>query len=124
MRKKLTDEALIEMLLVHGGVKGAAVATGLSERAIYQRLQNPAVRAKYDEMRSLSLEGATMALSGSLVDAVNLLHDVVTDEHAQTSLRIQSADALLRHSLRYAEFTSLQKRIEQLEKALQEKGVE
>lgn len=120
MRKTITDETLVEMLLVHGGVKGAAVVSGLSERAIYKRLQNPEFRKRYDEMRALSLESTVTSLSDSLTDAVALLRSIVNNATNSPTIRLQAADSLLKHTLRYCEFITLSRRVEAVEMALSE----
>ena len=44
MAKKVTDEKLLEMMLIHGGVQGAAIVLGISENAIYKRLKDDSFR--------------------------------------------------------------------------------
>ena len=66
MAKQVTDEKLLEMLLVHGGVRGAAVALGLSENAIYKRLRDDSFRQQYDQMQGVILAAAWAISSLSL----------------------------------------------------------
>lgn len=120
MAKTITDEKLLELLLVHGGVKGAASATKLTERAIRARLMNEEFRKKYDAMRELSLENATMAMSDTLSDAVGVLRSMVNNAALSPSIRLQSADSLLKHALRYTEFVALSRRVSELESKLLE----
>ena len=66
MAKQISDEKLLELLLVHGGVSGAAATCGLSKNAIYRRLQDEAFRSRYESMQGVLLSAA----AGSMGDAV------------------------------------------------------
>ena len=58
MAKKVSDEKLLEMLLVHGGATGAAAALGISRNAVFKRLQEPVFRAQYDAAQGVVLSTA------------------------------------------------------------------
>ncbi len=120
MKKTLTDEKIIEMLLIHGSVQKAAAALGLSARTIYNRLRDPATRELYAQARGQMLENASTTLCNALGDAVSFLHDLVIDPDAPLGLKVQSADSLLRHCVRYAETCDVMRRISELEKRLDE----
>ena len=120
MKKTLTDEKIIEMLLIHGSVQKAAAALGLSARTIYNRLKDPAVRQMYADARGQMLETATATLCDALGDAVSFLHGLVIDPDAPLGLKVQSADSLLRHCVRYSETCDVLRRISELEKRLDE----
>lgn len=120
MKKKITDEHLIELLLVHGSVKATAAAIGMSTRAIYARLSDPSVRQMYADARGQMLENATATLCDALGDAVSFLHGLVIDPDAPLGLKVQSADSLLRHCVRYSETCDVLRRISELEKRLDE----
>ena len=120
MKKSLTNEKLVELLLVHGSVKATAAALGMSTRAIYARLADPAVRQMYAEARGRLLESATGNLCESLNSAIDFLHSVVDDREAPIALRIQSADSILRHAVRYVEVADVTNRLSALEQKLDE----
>ena len=120
MKKKITDEHLIELLLVHGSVKATAAAIGMSTRAIYARLADPNVRQMYADARGQMLENASTTLCNALGDAVSFLHGLVIDPDAPLGLKVQSADSLLRHCVRYSETCDVLRRISELEKRLDE----
>ena len=120
MKKKITDERLIELLLTHGSVKSTAAAIGMSTRAIYARLSDPSVRQMYAEARGQLLESATATLCDALGDAVDFLHHTVCDPDAPIALKIQCADSLLRHAVRYVEVADVTNRLSALEQKLDE----
>lgn len=120
MKKKITDEHLIELLLVHGSVKATAAAIGMSTRAIYARLADPNVRQMYADARGQMLENATATLCDALGDAVDFLHHTVCDPDAPLALKIQCADSILRHCVRYVETADVTNRLSALEQKLDE----
>ena len=120
MKKSLTNEKLVELLLVHGSVKATAAALGLSARTIYNRLRDPATRELYAQARGQLLESATTNLCESLNSAIDFLHSVVDDREAPIALRIQSADSILRHAVRYVEVADVTNRLSALEQKLDE----
>ena len=62
----------------------------------------------------------TIQLADSVGDAVTLLRRTVKDSEAPKALRLQAAEALLRHALRYTEMTDTLRRVAELEKRLDE----
>ena len=118
--KKITNEALVEMLLTHGTIKKTAAALGISARTIYNRLRDPATRELYAQARGQLLESATANLCESLNSAIDFLHSVVDDKEAPLALKIQCADSLLRHAVRYVEVADVTNRLSALEQKLDE----
>lgn len=115
MPKTVTDEKLLEMLLVHGGVSGAATALGMSRNAIYKRLRDDAFRAQYDAMQGVLLGVAASAMCDGLSDAVDALLEVIRDKANAATVRISAADSLLRHCAKYIETASILRRLDALE---------
>ena len=118
--KKITNEALVEMLLTHGTIKKTAAALGISARTIYNRLRDPATRELYAQARGQLLESATANLCESLNSAIDFLHSVVDDKEAPLALKIQCADSLLRHAVRYVEVADVTNILSALEQKLDE----
>lgn len=115
--KKVEDSKLLEMLLVHGGVSGAAAVLGISRNAIYRRLRDDDFRAEYDKLQGILLSTAAAGMADSLSDAIGLLRGVINDEDANINSRVSAADSLLRHTVRYVEIASVLRRLEALENA-------
>lgn len=122
MGKTISDDKLLELLLVHGGVSGASIACGLSKNAIYRRLQNEDLRNRYDQMQGILLTTAAGAMSDSISSAVQTLRAVLDDPEASAGVRVSAADCLLRHSCRYIEVANIMRRIEALESARSDEG--
>lgn len=115
MPKKVNDEKLLEMLLVHGGVRGAAAACGLSQNAIYKRLSDSAFRSRYDALQGVMLSTVAATLTAALDKATGALVAVLDDPNASPGLKVNAANALLTHANRYVESANIMRRLEALE---------
>ena len=120
MPKIVTDEKLLEALLVHGGVSGAAGALGLTRNAIYKRLQDTDFRWQYDQMQGVMLSVAASAMTDGLSEAVAALLEVIRDKNTAATVRVSAADSLLRHCAKYCETASIMRRLDALEAAQNE----
>ncbi len=115
MAKKVSDEKLLEMLLVHGGVGGASTALGITKNAIFKRLQDPVFRAQYDAAQGLILSTAAQSMTAALDSAIGCLCRIVKDYEVSPGIRVQAANALLTHCNRYIESANILRRLEELE---------
>lgn len=115
MGKKVSDSKLVETVLVQGGVTGAAIALDMSRSAIFKRLKDPELRAKYDAAQGAVVSSATVCMSAALEDAVGALVDVLHDSDAAPSVRVQAANTLLTHCNRYIETDNILRRLDALE---------
>jgi len=115
MAKKITDEKLLEMLLIHGGVRGAAAVCGICQNAIYKRLQDSAFRERYDAMQGAMLSTVAAGMTAALDKAVGALVGVLDDPNASPGLKVNAANALLNHANRYIESANILRRLEALE---------
>ena len=120
MAKKVSDEKLLEMLLVHGGASGAASVLGISRNAIFKRLQDPVFRAQYDAAQGVVLSTAAASMTTALDAAIGCLRDVVEDKSVSAGIRVQAANTLLTHCDRYIESANILRRIADLEEAQHE----
>lgn len=120
MAKKISDEKLLEMLLVHGGASGAATALKISRNAIYKRLQDPTFRAQYESAQGAVISTATAAMSAALKDAIGALVDVLNGYDTAPATKVQAANAILTHCNRYIETSNILRRLDALEQAQNE----
>lgn len=115
MAKKVSDEKLLEMLLVHGGVRGAAAVLGISQNAVYKRLKDDSFRQQYDVMQGALLSTAAASMVNALDKAVSALLAVLNDTETSAGLKVSAANALLNHCCRYVETSNVLRRLEALE---------
>lgn len=119
MAKRVSDEKLLEMMLIHGGASGAAAVLGISRTAVFKRLQDPVFRAQYDAAQGAVLSAAAASMTGALDAAIGCLLAVVEDSTASAGIRVQAADRLLSHCCRYVESANILRRLDELEVAAQ-----
>lgn len=120
MAKQISDEKMLEALLVHGGVRGAAAALCVSQNAIYKRLRDDGFRQQYDALQGVILSTAAAGMCAALDKAVASLVAVLDDPEASAGLKVTAANALLGHANRYVESANILRRIEALETGMKE----
>ena len=113
--KRVSDEKIIEMLLVHGSVDAAAMVLGIGRATIYRRMRDPTFQTLLTESKSMVLGAVVTGLTESLLGAVKALKDVISDSEAAAGTKVAAADCLLRHSLRYMESLDFERRLKALE---------
>lgn len=111
------DEKIISALLQNPDVKRAAQSLEITPQCIYNRLRDSVFRAEYSAARGRVLEQACYTLQGFIADAVETLHTVCVDAENSPQIRVNSADALLRHCYRLTEIVDFETRIQALERA-------
>ena len=117
MAKTVSNEKLLETLLVYGNAERAARALNITRNAIFKRLQDETFRAQYTAAQSAVISAVSLELTAVIGDAVGALHDVVTDDIATDSARISASNALLQHCVRYVEVAGILRRLDALEQA-------
>ncbi len=111
---------LIEALLAGQSVTQACRTAGIARRTFYRWLRQPAFREALQQAEADLLEAATrrlLALQASALDAVGA---VLADEHLPPTYRLQAARLVLDSALRFYDATSLERRITDLERMVQQ----
>lgn len=116
MSKKVSDEMLIQAILQSGSQAQAAKALGLNPTSMCRRLQNPIVKQKLSDAKAAYLKQAVHELNTQLSGAVKVLCEIMHDETAPQGTRLQAADTILRHGLKYTEIGDIIPRLEALER--------
>lgn len=117
MAKTVSNEKLLETLLVYGNAERAAKALGVTRNAIFKRLQDETFRAQYTTAQTAIVSAVAFEMTAILSDAVGALHSVVTDDVASDNARISASNALLTHCNRYVETANILRRLDALEQA-------
>ena len=113
--KSISDEKLLEMLVIHGGVKGASASLGISQNAIYKRLQNEEFRRKYDSLQGIVISTAVTRMTTALEEAIGTLTEIIQDKEANAQTRVSACNSLLTHCNRYIESSNVLRRLDALE---------
>lgn len=115
MRGSKSDAEICAALLRYGSTRQAADALGLSMRTVQARRKRETFRQLWDEIQRQALQDAAASLRDAAQDAVKALRDIIEDENSSPQLRINAADSILRHCLRYTETCEILQRLDALE---------
>lgn len=124
MSAERRDGIILTALLTHGTIRQAAAACGISESVIYSRLRDENFRSEYDRQRRQLVSGATAALQSRLLEAVDVMGQVMADEKNGAQTRLNACEAILRNSLKMTEQTDILERLDRLEQAQAQAEVE
>lgn len=105
----LSNEQVISAVL-NTRTRGEAARTlGISERALYERLQKPECAEMLREASGKMLEDATNAATGRLMAAVAVIDEIMSKDTADDGTRLRAAESLIRASARLMELSAAQK---------------
>ena len=111
----------VEALLTTPTVSAAARACGLSDRTIWRYLANEEFKAELRKRQDEAVTAVTAALAGLTGDAVQALHDLLTDGETSASVKARCALGWLAERRKAIELDDLAARVAALE---QKMGVE
>jgi len=105
-------------LLSCPSLRKAAVACKLSERTLYNYLQEPTFKAELRARQDAALLSVTASLAGLSGKSVELLEDVIGDPNASDNVRVRAALGWLKHCSQVIELEALADRVSQLEQQI------
>ncbi len=116
MRKTIVnDDAILAALLTSDTRKEAAEKAGVSERTLYNKMNNVDFNIKYAKARKSLVNKAAFQIQRALSTSISELRKIV-EKGAKDSDRISAARALLEYGLSYTELSEIKKQIAELEK--------
>ncbi len=101
--KGISDEQIIAALITNGTLRAAASAVGISERALYDRMNNGEFQARYRAAKADVLREAVKTLNGQLKAAISTVTEIMMDKEANPAIRLQSAQTILNHAGKFIE---------------------
>lgn len=110
------QQKAIAALLSQSTIQKAANEAGVSDRSIFNWLNQPAFSDAYRQARSRMVSQAIAGLQQSMVGALSALQDVMNDPGNPPSARVSAARTVLELAFRGAEIEDLTERIKALEK--------
>lgn len=113
--REANKEKILAALLVCNTNKEAAALVGVSERTIYNTLQDPDFREEYEAEKRNMIRNASEQIQRSLSPSIMALTSIVKDARAGKTARVQAARTLLEYGIKLAEYTSLEDRVTALE---------
>lgn len=91
----ISDEQIIAALLNNGTLKAAASAAGISERALYDRMNQGEFQALYKAAKADLIRGAVFHLNSQLQAAIDTVSEIMTNEDNNPAIRLQAAQTIL-----------------------------
>lgn len=101
--KKATDEQIIAALLANGTLRAAAAAAGISERTLYDRMNNGDFQALYKAAKADLIRAAVFSLNNQLQVAIDTVVKVMQDENNNAAIRLQAAQTILNNAGKFAQ---------------------
>lgn len=101
--KTVTDEKIIAALFANGTLRAAAIAAGISERALYNRMNEGEFQLLYKEARAELLRAAVFNLNNQLQAAINTIAGIMEDKTVSAATRLQAAQAILNNAGKFAQ---------------------
>lgn len=111
----VNDERILAALLSANSVTEAAKDCGISKTTIYARLKDPVFNAKYEAACRDVLKNVKAALQIQMGEAVNVMAEVMNEKKNAPQIRLNAADAVLRHGLRLTEKVDIVERLDKME---------
>lgn len=119
---KPKQEKFIIALMSKATTEEAIEEAGINRNTAYKYLRDPDFSDEYRRIRRETMQQVTSKLQNASFIAVETLLDVMADKELSTSSsRVQASRTVLENAYKGIEMDDLQQRIEQLEKALDER---
>ena len=99
----VSDEQIIAALLDNGTLKTAAAAAGISERALYDRMNKGEFQALYKAAKADLIRAAVFNLNKQLQAAIDTVAEIMTDQDANPAIRLQAAQTILNNAGKFAQ---------------------
>lgn len=97
-QKVISDEQIIAALFSNGTIKAAAAAVGISERSLYDRMNNGEFIALYKSAKADLIRGAVVNLNNHIQSAINTVSDIMNDKDNNPAIRLQAAQTILNNA--------------------------
>lgn len=97
-QKTVSDEQIIAALLSNGTIKAAAAAVGISERSLYDRMNEGEFIALYKSAKADLIRGAVVNLNNQIQAAIDTVVEVMSDKDNNAAVRLQAAQTILNNA--------------------------
>ena len=99
----VSDEQIIAALLNNKTLKTAAAAAGISERAIYDRMNDGDLQALYKAAKADLIRAAVFNLNSKLQEAIDTVAEIMADQDNNAAIRLQAAQTILNNAGKFAQ---------------------
>lgn len=99
----VSDEQIIAAILNNRTLKAAAAAAGISERALYDRMNDGEFQALYKAAKADLIRAAVFNLNSKLQEAIDTVAEIMTDQENNAAIRLQAAQTILNNAGKFAQ---------------------
>lgn len=99
----VSDEQLIAALLNSRTLKAAAAAAGISERALYDRMNKGEFQALYKAAKADLIRAAVFDMNNKLQEAIDTVAEIMTDQDNYPAIRLQAAQTILNNAAKFSQ---------------------
>ena len=103
-QKTISDEQIIAALLTCGTIRATAAEIGLSERAIYDRMNTGDFQELYKAAKADLLREAVLKINSHLLDAIDTTAELMNSKHGtvKPATRLQAAQTIINSACKFA----------------------
>jgi DNA-binding Lrp family transcriptional regulator len=101
--KKATDEQIIAALLANGTLRAVAAAVGISERTLYDRMNEGDFQALYKAAKADLIRAAVFNINNQLQAAIDTVVEVMQNPENNAAVRLQAAQTILNNAGKFAQ---------------------
>lgn len=99
----VSDEQIIAAILNNRTLKAAAAAAGISERALYDRMNNGEFQALYKAAKADMIRAAVFNMNSRLQEAIDTVAEIMTDQDNNAAIRLQAAQTILNNAGKFSQ---------------------
>jgi len=107
---------ILQALLANRTIKEAAIAAKVSERVIYDYLNDPEFESRYKAARDDIIRGVSNHLRERMNEAVDVIGGIMRDPGNRPNDRLTAAKSILEYGDKYIESGDILERIAKLER--------
>lgn len=118
MSRSRKADSILQALLTHRTIREAAAAARVSERVVYDYLNDPAFESRYKAARDDIIRGVSNHLREQMNEAVDVIGEVMRDTENRPQDRLSAAKSILEYGDKYIESGDILERISKLERCV------
>ncbi len=122
MARRLTDAEIVSALIECGTIKAAADRLGVQIKTIYARMKRDEFKDLYNKAKTDLVKAATAKMQGYLVEACEVVAEIMKDATTAQQTRLNAADCIIRNTIRMLEQTDILNRLDEIEQAVKAEG--
>lgn len=101
-QQAISDEQIIAAILSNGTLRAASQAAGISERALYDRMNRSDFQVMYKTVRADLLRQAVRSFTDNLQAAVDTVMDIMADDETNPAVRLQAAQTIISNAEKFS----------------------